>query len=310
MALFLGIDGGGTKTACVVGDESSVLGSATAGGSNVVRVGEMEARHNLHVAIRQACAAAHVEPANVASACIGVAGVSASGVAEQVQRAVAEVVPGRVEVVGDMTIAMEAAFGSGPGVVVIAGTGSIAFGRNERGEMARAGGWGYAISDEGSAQWIGREAVTLSLRCHDRGEATALRPRIMAAWSATSLDDVVRQANASPPPNFSELAPEVVAAAELGDCVARELLRFAAENLADLADSVWLRLWRGGKPGPVAMIGGVFRSSEIIRTEFARALKCKRPDSSFAVIPHVVEPVMGALAMARRALQPAANAGR
>ncbi len=166
MAYYLGIDGGGSKTICVVGDESSLLATVTAGGSNITRVGEAGARETLQQAIREACLAAKINPQQVLRACIGAAGAGREEIASTVRKIVAEIIPGEIEVVGDMEIALAAAFGKGPGVIVIAGTGSIVFGRDAQGKVARAGGWGFAISDEGSAHWIGACGGS---RCAARG---------------------------------------------------------------------------------------------------------------------------------------------
>ena len=151
MAYYLGIDGGGSKTRCAVGDESSLLATVSVGPSNITRVGEARARESLHQAIREACAGAGIEPAQLRRACIGAAGAGREEIANVVRGIVAEVIPGKIEIVGDMQIALEAAFGTGPGVIVIAGTGSIAYGRDADGRTARAGGWGFAVSYEGSA---------------------------------------------------------------------------------------------------------------------------------------------------------------
>src|SRR5262249_15727224 len=147
---YLGIDGGGTSTRCVVGDEHRVLGSATTSSAKIARVGEERAREALQAAIREACLAAGISPQKMSQSCIGMGGTSRSEVGESARRWAAEVIAGKIEVVGDMVVALEAAFGGAAGVVVIAGTGSICFGRNERGESARTGGGGPIVSDEGS----------------------------------------------------------------------------------------------------------------------------------------------------------------
>ena len=143
MAIYLGIDGGGTKTTCVVADEHSVLGSATSGGSNITRLGETRVREALEAGVRDACAAAGVDPGKINSTCAGLSGAGRAEVRDAVSLILAEIVGGRVQVVSDLETTLEAAFGGGPGVVVIAGTGSIAYGRE--GRAARrdraAGGW-------------------------------------------------------------------------------------------------------------------------------------------------------------------------
>lgn len=132
MAYYLGIDGGGSKTTCAVGDERSVLATVTGGASNITRVGESGAREALHRVMLEACSAAGITLPQVRRACIGVAGAGREEVAHSVHKIIAEIFSGDIEIVGDMEIAMAAAFETGPGVIVIAGTGSIAYGRDAR----------------------------------------------------------------------------------------------------------------------------------------------------------------------------------
>lgn len=315
MAIYLGIDGGGTKTTCAVGDERSVLATATAGGSNVTRVGEARAREAVLACIRDACSAAKVDPAKVASACVGLSGAGRPEVRDAVAHMVAAIVQGRVQVVSDLETTLEAAFDGGPGVITIAGTGSIAYGRDANGRTARAGGWGLAISDEGSGEWIGRAAVSAVLGAKDAGEEPALLSSILKAWSLRSLDELVRHANGSPAPNFSILFPLVSQAAEnprpsqawtghpasSADALAVSVLERAGTELALLAKNVIRRLFGGGSV-PVAMAGGVFRQSERVRNVFYNAVVAEFPQAS--VLPKVVEAVDGALALARKAACP------
>jgi N-acetylglucosamine kinase-like BadF-type ATPase len=202
-------------------------------------------------------------------------------------------------VVGDNAIALEAAFGAGPGLVVIAGTGSIAYGRNPKGQTARAGGWGWAISDEGSAHWIGRAAVALAMRAHDAGETTLLVSSIMNSWHLGTREDVVRAANSTPPANFAALFPAVLAAAQEGDSLAREVLMEAGAELAQLAKIVLRRLWPTPEPPVgVATSGGVFHHAPLVRHIFGNTLR-----SEYATVelrPGVVDAAAGALALARR----------
>ena len=300
MAFFLGIDGGGTKTDCALGNSDGVLGRGREAGSKLSRVGEAQTRAALHGAIRQAAAEAGVDLAQVSRTCVGMAGGSRPEVTQAVRALVAEIVPGEIEVVGDMQVALEAAFPGAPGVVVIAGTGSIAYGRNERGETARAGGWGPAISDEGSGEWIGRAAAAAALRAYDSGESTALIECILNCWHLATRDDVARVANSSPPPDYAALLPQILATADAGDGVARDVLPQAGTELAQLAKVVVRRLWPGAPSARVALAGGVFHHSELVRRVFANSLRAERPQ---AEILEEVDPVLGALALARRAGQ-------
>lgn len=299
MAIYLGIDGGGSKTTCVVADNDLVLSAATAGGSNITRLGEARVRESLHAAVREACALAKVDPVKVQSTCVGLSGAGRREVREAVARMLAEVVPGPLVVVGDIEISLEAAFGSGPGVITVAGTGSIAYGRGPDGQTARAGGWGLAISDEGSGQWIGRAAVSAALGTTDAGDRPPLLEQILKRWKLTTLDELVRHANASPPPDFSCLFPLLLEACDSGDPLAHGVLRQAGTELAELTENVIRRLFPNLVSVPVAMVGGVFRESAVVREVFYNGVTSAFPGAT--VNPIVVDPVRGALELARKA---------
>ncbi len=303
MRYFLGIDGGGTKTTCAVGDESRLLATATAGPSNIVRVGEDHARESLHKAVWQACSAVGIHAAEITRTCVGGAGAGRLEIAEIVRSILSEIVAGPIDVVGDMQTALEAAFDAGPGVVVNAGTGSFAYGRNQQGQTLRAGGWGFAIGDEGSAHWIGREAVRAVLQESERGEdssvfiETYLVQGLFKAWGVRSFLDLARAGNSVPPPDFAKLFPAVAASK---DEIARNVLRDAGRELARLAEVVIRRLFGGKSDGvPVATTGGVFRHAELVQQVFYNELR--KADSRVQAITNVVDPVEGALRMARRA---------
>src|SRR5258708_11016203 len=245
MPYYLGIDGGGTKPRCVLADETTILATAMSGGSNVIRLGEPRAREAFHAAVRQVCATAKIAPAQIGAICIGAAGAARPEIAANIRTILAELAPDaltKIEVVGDTVIALEAAFGLGPGVIAIAGTGSIVYGRDASGCIARAGGWGFAISDEGSGHWIGRRAISAILSAHDQGLETQLTGMVLQAWKLHTLDDLVRQANSTPPPDFPRLFPIVLHAADEDDSVARSLLTDAGAKLGSLAAIVVHRL--------------------------------------------------------------------
>ena len=300
MTIYLGIDGGGTKTTCVVADDTVTLGSATTGGSNITRHGDSHVRESLHSAVKAACAAAKVEPSQIESACIGLSGAGRPEVRDAVADMMRELLRGQILVVSDLETTLQAAFGDGPGVITIAGTGSIAYGRDARGQTARAGGWGLAISDEGSGQWIGRTAVSAVLGAKDAGDDPPLLAPILKLWKLNSLDELVRRANGSPPPDFSSLFRSVVDAASAGDSLARQLLEQAGLELSALARNVIRRLFADGASVPVAMSGGVFRQAEAIRQVFYNKLAAEFPQASIQTV--VVEPVRGALELARKAM--------
>jgi glucosamine kinase len=300
---YLGIDGGGTKTTCALGDESRVIAMVTAGPSNMFRVGEQRARESLHEAVKQACATAGIAPAEIACTCLGASGAGRPEIAFVVRNALAEILPNQIEVIGDMETSLVAAFDAGPGVIVIAGTGSSAYGRNLHGMTTRAGGWGFAIGDEGSAHWIGREAVRVMLREHDEDPDkpdTTFASALCEVWGASSLHELALTASAVPPPDFASLFP--VVAASKGE-LSLQIQCSAGMELARIAGIVIHRLFAAneGNAVPVAMVGGVFRHAATVRASFYNELR--RLEARVEINPQVVEPVDGALRMARRAAQ-------
>jgi N-acetylglucosamine kinase-like BadF-type ATPase len=221
---------------------------------------------------------------------------------------IAEVIPGKIEAVGDMEIALHAALGAGSGVVVIAGTGSIAFGRDARGKIARAGGWGFSVSDEGSAHWIGRTAVAALLRAADEvtddsvsQSGSPLFREMSSIWKIESCEQLARAANSNP--DFAVLLPAVVSAADIGDGLAEQVLAQAGGELAELANIVVQRLFPKGlfpehkAAIPLAMVGGVFRHALKVRENFCDTVH--QVDPRLEINRSVVEPVTGALQMAR-----------
>ncbi len=297
MTYYFGIDGGGSKTTCAVGDETSLLATVTVGPSNITRVGEAQARESLLEAARQGCAAAGIDARQVRRACVGAAGAGREEVAKVIRKIVAEVITGEIVVVGDMPIALEAAFGAGSGVIVIAGTGSFAYGRDPQGKTARAGGWGFAISDEGSAHWIGLRAVREALRTADKSTTMpVLLEQLMQIRRDGSFDEFVRAVNSNP--DFATFFPAVVSTADAGDATARQVLIEAGRELADLAAIVAGKLFPNPEsPIPLAMAGGVFRYAPLVRETFYNQV-CSLLHS-VALNTEIVEPVHGALQMAR-----------
>ena len=303
MPYYLVIDGGGTKTRCVLADETTVVAKSMTGGSNIVRLGETQVREALHAAIHQVCATARISPDQIRAICIGAAGAARPEIAAKISSILAELISKisltKIEVVGDTVIALEAAFGAGPGVIAIAGTGSIVYGRDAAGHTARAGGWGFAVSDEGSGHWIGRRAISAILSARDQGLETALTAMVLQAWKLKTIDELVQQANSTPPPDFPRLFPIVLRAAAEADSIARYLLDDAGAGLAALAAIVVRRLAPHAPAAmpPIAMAGSVFRQSPEVRQVFYNTLQTSFP--GIDVHQDLADPVEGALARAR-----------
>lgn len=298
MAFFLGIDAGGTKTECVLGDEQRVLACATGSTVKIRKVGKVAAGQALKTVVDDVCRKAGVNADKIGQTCMGIAGSSIPEVVDWSHRTLRQIVSGDVQVVNDTLIAHHAAFHGGPGVLVIAGTGSNVLGMNDHDQTARAGGWGPIISDEGSGFWIGRAAVAQAMRAYDAGKSTSLLEAVMDAWKLATREEVVSMANSNPPPDFASLFPEILRCADAGDSLAREILTAAANELAQLARIVIRKLWLGPAEISVAVTGGVFVHSADIRQMFSNSVRAERP--GVTVIAEPVHPVSGALSLARK----------
>jgi N-acetylglucosamine kinase-like BadF-type ATPase len=263
-------------------------------------VGEACARDSLSAAIHQACLQAGISPREIARTCAGVTGAARPEIAAVMRGLISGVAGGKIEIATDVEIGFEDAFGSDPGILVIAGTGAIAFGRNLSGVTARAGGLGFPISDEGSGYWIGVEAVRMALHARDRGENPALLNALMAGLGAKDFDDFIVRANATPSPDFATLSPIVLSSAEGGGELAREVLDRAGRELGRIASVVAMRLFGDGACS-VATHGGVLSSSEIVRRRFRRELESQVPNA--VLLERAIDPARGALERARRAFQ-------
>ena len=267
MGYFLGLDGGGTKTDCVLLDASGVVvGEGHGGPSNPLRSGYDVAFSSLREAAAQALVAANIELAAVTGVCAGIAGAGRRKVVRRFMVFLAQEFPTAMgQVVTDYEIALEAAVGTKPGVVLIAGTGSVAFGRNAAGETARAGGYGPWIGDEGSAFEIGRRAVSAVARTRDTdAPATMLVEMISTALQCPDWDELMLRIMKDPDDVFPKLFPVVAAAANSEDSAAKEILFTSAIGLSNLAMIVIRRLGMKGEQFPLVKCGGVFGRSKML----------------------------------------------
>jgi N-acetylglucosamine kinase-like BadF-type ATPase len=307
MSLVIGIDGGGSKCTAALSDGERVLATHTSGGCNLNTISPEKVRLALEEAVRGAVAQAGIDLATVRSVCAGVAGAASQQTADGIREMMASILPPStlLQVVGDTTIALEAEFGGGAGVVCISGTGSIAFGRNERGEFARAGGWGRPVSDEGSGHWIGQRAIAECLHALDMGRSSSLIAGIMNHWRIATREQLVQRCNREAVPNFSELFPVAVAAGAQGDGLACEILIDAATRLARLTQIVVRRLWVGRTNVDVAVTGGVFSNAEHIVQVFTNVIRIDRPEVKVRLSQR--EPYCGAISLAQKALLGSTN---
>jgi N-acetylglucosamine kinase-like BadF-type ATPase len=294
----LGIDAGGTKTVCYLADgEGRVLSEARGGGANLQADGELAVEKVLHLVMDQAVDA---QPGAVEAICLGMAGADREQDGSVVRAIMRRIGAGaRFVLVNDALIALVAGLREAPGVVIICGTGSIAYGRNARNQAARAGGWGHVLGDEGSGYWIGRQALRAVARAADgRGPATALTPRLLTHFTVAHASDLVaeiyeRQVRHQ---TLARLARVVQQARDEGDEVATQILELAAHELVGAARSVVERLRMREEPFQFVLAGGVFAGVPWLGEELRRRLPGIAPRAQ--VMRLEVEPALGAVRLA------------
>lgn len=302
MAKFIiGIDGGGTKTQGILSDLSGdVKITARAGPCNHLSEGIEAARQSLSRVINELLDQAGLQPQEVAACCAGLAGVSREN-DENVMRGVLERLLStatiRVEI--DAMVALAGALECRPGVILISGTGSIAFGVNSQGQRVRAGGWGHIFGDEGSGFDIARRGLIAALHEYDgRGPKTLIRQKICDQMMLGSTEEIISMLYTNPlsPHKIARLYPVVVEAADEGDDVALSLIRGAAQALADAAEAVIVKLEMPDSRVELATAGGVFRG-RFLRQSFREILSARRPEVLFVKAAH--PPEVGALMLAQ-----------
>lgn len=264
MALFLGVDGGGTKTlACVADVQGEVLGVGRASGSNFQVVGEDGAAHAVALAIERALAIAGAHASDVAAAGYGLCGADRDKDFAVCRSWLATVSPvPEFGLTNDTTIALRAGTADGIGIGLVAGTGANQIGINRRGVLHRVGGLARVLGDSGGALDIGEQAVAAAMRGHDgRGEATVLHDRIVAFLGLDALEDLIEAyfvgANRVFDPSL--LAPLVFEAAHDGDAVARRLVAAAGTEAACCANVLLRRLFAPDERVPIVLGGSLWQ---------------------------------------------------
>jgi glucosamine kinase len=301
MKYFLGFDGGGTKTDCVVLDANrTVIGEGRGGPANPLRSGYDRTFASLREAASEALRSAGIHQAGVTNVCAGLAGAGRRSVVRRIMVFLAQEFPRALaQVATDYEAALEAAAGQGPGIVLIAGTGSVAYGRNAAGETARAGGYGPWIGDEGSAFEVGRRAVSAVARTRDLdAPVTALAEMIPAAVGSPDWDDLMLRIMKSPDEVFPRLFPVVAAAADADDGVAKEILFGSAIGLGNLAMIVIRRLGMKDQEFPLVKCGGVFGRSPVLDALLDSVLASGALRAKLSRL--AVSPAVGAARMAAR----------
>ncbi|MEO8435998.1 MAG: BadF/BadG/BcrA/BcrD ATPase family protein [Pyrinomonadaceae bacterium] len=264
----VGVDGGGSKTRAAVLDTDHVLGEGQAGPSNPLRVGIATAAAAVRDAVDKACSAASIKRHEIAAVGVGLAGVRREDIRARMREAlIATLGIRQIELVSDGDIALSAATNGQPGIVVIAGTGSICCGINARRKRVCAGGWGPLVGDEGGGSWIARRAL-LAVACESdgRGPKTSLTPAACAYFHVGVADDLSTAIYAPTITNerIAGFARGVIEAAASGDTVARSIITEAGKELGRTIVAVIRRLHMENERFQVAYVGGMFSAGELI----------------------------------------------
>jgi N-acetylglucosamine kinase-like BadF-type ATPase len=295
--ILIGADVGGSKTAVGVSDGSSILARAEGAGGAVRPGRALASSSTIAGVVREALAGIGRLTGDVLY--VGAAGAGRDPERDELRRALrGENLAGTVVVATDIAIALAAAFDEGPGIVVSAGTGSVAVGRDRSGHEHRIGGYGWQMGDEGSGYAIGRAALGAVSRAADgRSPRTSLSDRVLTASRSENFDGLVRWAAGASPAEVASLAPHVLEVAAQGDPLAQGILDYAARELGQLVFCLLPVLAVEGPVG-VALTGGLLSSDGPLRRSLLAKL---REQPGLEPLETPVDPVAGALRLAGQA---------
>ncbi|MCY7377486.1 MAG: hypothetical protein LH472_16130 [Pyrinomonadaceae bacterium] len=299
--IYLGVDGGGTKTHAVLFDEQkNVIGEGFAGASNPLRVGIEPAVTNIFQAMTAASEAANESRGDIAAAVFGLAGVRRVDLRQRVRERLAQMLGIKmVEVVTDAEIALFGTTLGKAGVVVIAGTGSICLGRNESGETAIAGGWGPLAGDEGGGAGIARRGLQAIAKASDgRGRLTKLSEAGTNYFRAATPENLLTAIYSPQMDNakIAGFAKFVVETAQKDDKVALEILEEAGMELGTAVNAVVTKLKLNRKKIPVGTVGSIFRAGELLTESLLETVHRVAPKAYLA--KPVLQPASAAAQMA------------
>jgi glucosamine kinase len=280
--MVIGVDGGGSRTRVLVADEAGQPLASAEGGGSAVRPGAVDQSADVIArVVADAVHAVRLENGSQAGRlCVGVAGAGRAAERDELQRLLLERgVAEEVLVVTDAEVALEDAFAEGAGILLVAGTGSIAYGRGPTGNLRRCGGWGPVCGDEGSGAWIGRRVLSVVTAAADgREPETSLTAVVLSTAGKEEVDDLIAWGAAATPAALASLAPAVLDAAAAGDLRANSLLAMAVEELAIHVRTLARQLFGDERAAiPVALTGGLLSKGSLLRKRVETRLKSMVP---------------------------------
>lgn len=281
--LVAGVDAGGTHTSCQLSSLKGHQLSTASGPAGAMRPGLADHAADVIVdCVRDALAKADHGDVIPSVLCVGAAGVGRDTDRLQLWEALsARGIADDVLVVTDAETAFDDAFGDGAGILVIAGTGSMAYGRSPTGVSGRCGGWGPNCGDEGSGAWIGRHALSVVTASVDgREPATNLLGAVLTECEASGADQLVAWSASATPADFAALAPVVARVADAGDARAEALMTLATEELVLHVRTLARTLFGDERAAcPVALTGGLIGPGRPLRKRLEKRMRSAVPGS-------------------------------
>lgn len=302
MSLFLALDAGGTKTDYVLADETTIFARVRSGTIKRLRTDASTALANLEGALGELTQRTGLDLREVTRCCVGTAGESVPLVVDWLRAEISARVGGELLILGDVEIALDAAFRGAPGVLVLGGTGSNVAGRGPDGAISTTGGWGPLLADQASGHRIGHEALRAIFLAKDEDRESMLLEAVMQFWKLAKLEQLIEFANRTPTPDLSQLAPLVVSCAGAGDVIADDVLRSQGRELGYLVRLLIRRLRNASGDESfvpdIAFAGSIMERVAAVRDALLADVRLEFP--SVLSKGGSVDPVEGALWRARQ----------
>ena len=270
MEYIIGIDGGGTKTKGYISDGSgNILGSAFGDTSNYLSAGIDKAEDSLNCVITKLCEEQNIQKNQIGLISLGLAGAGREKSESIIRDMIKNIgINGEVILNNDAYIALVGAHGKEEGIITISGTGSISLGSDGAGNLARVGGWGHILGDEGSGYYFAREGLIAVLKHEDgRGNKTVIKEKVFNYLSIKKIDSLIEYVynNLTMKNLISDLSPLIIESAEEGDIVANTIVDKGLDELIAMTSTIRSKL---GETKDVALAGGVFEKSQLVKSKF------------------------------------------
>lgn len=301
MKYYIGIDGGGSKTIFAIsGEDGKILGTVKKGSAFYKQIGEEGVIELLKNGVKEVCAFAEGDATKIASVCFGMPAWGESPVNDKVieEKILSTFSEWNIHIVNDCEVGWAGSLLAEPGINIVAGTGSIAFGKNEAGETARCGGWSEWFSDEGSGYWLGMKCVQLFSRQSDgrdrRGPLYEIVKDALKLSDDMEIVDLFEREYLHKRDNIASLQKLLLQAANGGDVYAMEAYAQAAKELYDIVCGVKRKIF-ADKDCMVSCSGGIFKTGDVIRKPFVKLLEA----NGMELTESKAEPYVGAVLLAK-----------